>query len=450
MHVFKHGRESAEDPARRHMLPQSSTTSHFDGNDQQRKSRLTALTIFSRLSGWRRGAVVNTVMITIVGLILLITAVVLWTKSGTLHGVSTLYSGDCATGAVGRLNTALHLVINLCSTLVLASTNFFMQVLNAPDRQELDRAHKKGSWLDIGTSSTRNTFKISPLKSTLWVLFLISSIPIHVLFNSVIFATDFRQSGFAFSVFDESLLAGEPVYVPGASLSMQYTYEVSENWWYNGYDFQNVSWDASSPGLYGLRDFYMEFLYSNTTGPARAAAQILDGTWQRLDTATCRSMYSSGSCTGLQNYGDVALILENASPWTRSQVWDLGLNDSSFWDPYVPSEANNSLWYAPVMSEANVSPCSVALKQQYYNNGRGASHMACFSECADDLGLNTASETWTYDLFLPKDQYTMVAPQPSPSYMNKSLEVKSCYAEPLKLTCEIGVSKTLLLGVLSW
>lgn len=69
-------------------------------------------------------------------------------------GRATLYQGDCS--KVHRVNTAIHLYINFSSTLLLAASNFSMQCLSAPTRRDIDRAHAKKIWLDIGIPSFRN------------------------------------------------------------------------------------------------------------------------------------------------------------------------------------------------------------------------------------------------------------------------------------------------------
>ncbi|KAI1847360.1 hypothetical protein JX266_006585 [Neoarthrinium moseri] len=77
-------------------------------------------------------------------------------KAGGLNKTLMFYSGRCGTGSASRLNLALHLLLNILSTAILASSNFFMQILNAPTRDEVIEAHSRGSWLDIGVPSWRN------------------------------------------------------------------------------------------------------------------------------------------------------------------------------------------------------------------------------------------------------------------------------------------------------
>jgi hypothetical protein len=96
-----------------------------------------------------------------------------------------VFSGDCDTAAA--LQLWVHLGINILSSVLLGASNFSMQVLSAPIRREVDRAHAKGSYLDIGVQSPRNLFSIAPWRTVLWWVLLLSSIPLHLLYNSAFF-----------------------------------------------------------------------------------------------------------------------------------------------------------------------------------------------------------------------------------------------------------------------
>src|SRR5437764_1328730 len=51
-------------------------------------------------------------------------------------GIGTLLDGSC--GETKKVNTWLHLGINSLSTVLLASTNYCMQCVNAPTRSQVD------------------------------------------------------------------------------------------------------------------------------------------------------------------------------------------------------------------------------------------------------------------------------------------------------------------------
>ncbi|KNG84968.1 hypothetical protein ANOM_006778 [Aspergillus nomiae NRRL 13137] len=117
-----------------------------------------------------------------------------------------LYTGDCT--KTKRMSTGIHLVINILSTALLCASSYTMverscfylqawcfspdsrqQCLCAPTRTEIDRAHLKNQWLDIGVPSVRNLFRISKVKLILWLILALSSLPLHLFYNSTIFST---------------------------------------------------------------------------------------------------------------------------------------------------------------------------------------------------------------------------------------------------------------------
>jgi len=93
--------------------------------------------------------------------------------------VATLYQGDCDTSK--RLDTSLHVVINILSTLLLSSSNLCLQLLLSPTRAEIDQAHSERRWLDIGVASWRNFVNLPVWSRIIWAGLATSSIPIHFL-----------------------------------------------------------------------------------------------------------------------------------------------------------------------------------------------------------------------------------------------------------------------------
>jgi len=110
-------------------------------------------------------------------------------RYGHRGGFGDLYTGDCRT--VEQLNTVLHLGINLLSTLVLNASNYCAQILASPTRREIDTAHSKEDWLDIGVPSVRNLLKgrISGRRRVVWFILLSSSALLHLTWNSAVLAT---------------------------------------------------------------------------------------------------------------------------------------------------------------------------------------------------------------------------------------------------------------------
>ncbi|MCJ1470576.1 hypothetical protein MMC07_009222 [Pseudocyphellaria aurata] len=99
----------------------------------------------------------------------------------------TLHDGPCK--EVQRLDVVAHVMINIFSTVILASSNYCMQCMSAPTRTEIDKAHAQGVWLDIGIPSMRNLRRISGKRVLVWTVLGLSSLPLHLLYNSVIFSS---------------------------------------------------------------------------------------------------------------------------------------------------------------------------------------------------------------------------------------------------------------------
>lgn len=107
--------------------------------------------------------------------------------SNFVDGIGVFAEGDCS--YIRSANIVVHLLINVLSTILLAGSNFCMQVLSAPTRREVDEAHARGRWLDIGVPSLRNWASVSWMSRFLWFLLGVSSIPLHFFYNSTLFAS---------------------------------------------------------------------------------------------------------------------------------------------------------------------------------------------------------------------------------------------------------------------
>lgn len=138
-----------------------------------------------QVDGWRFGASAAAIVAAITMAINL--GVGIWASTLTRNAgpqssgilVEVLH-GDCKRTAT--INTWAHLAINVVSTALLAGSNYCMQCLVAPTRDEIERAHKQiGHWLDIGLPSLRNFDFIAERRRVLWILLAISSLPLHLL-----------------------------------------------------------------------------------------------------------------------------------------------------------------------------------------------------------------------------------------------------------------------------
>ena len=141
-----------------------------------------------RLEGWRFGvfySIIAVLLCLIAELIMLGCAVTLNKPQGDKDGIGVLYVGDCA--KVKRISTVLAIPLNIIATVLVGTSNYVMQCLSAPSRKEVDEAHAGGSYLNIGISSVHNLIHNFSWKSALWLILLLTTIPIHLFLNSAFF-----------------------------------------------------------------------------------------------------------------------------------------------------------------------------------------------------------------------------------------------------------------------
>lgn len=63
------------------------------------------------------------------------------------------------------------------------------QVVSAPTRSQIDRAHAQNSWADVGVQRIRNLRWVGWPKIIVWTVLCLSSMPLHLLWNSAVFST---------------------------------------------------------------------------------------------------------------------------------------------------------------------------------------------------------------------------------------------------------------------
>lgn len=126
---------------------------------------------------------------------------------GVDAGFGTIQHGNCH--QTKRLSLWLHLAINVLGTALLSASNYTMQCLASPTRQDIDKAHAQNTWLDIGVPSVRNLSRITRKRTIFWWLLAISSLPLHLMYNSAVFDT---LSTYRYDVYTVSkdFLSGAP------------------------------------------------------------------------------------------------------------------------------------------------------------------------------------------------------------------------------------------------
>jgi hypothetical protein len=250
------------------------------------------------LSGWRSGALVSFVGAICVALFNIV--ITIWVFQSSKHeidgAIGTLFRGRC--NDVRRLNVLLHVVVNALSTLLLCGSNYCMQVLSAPNRAEIDHAHAQRYWLHIGVPNVRNLKRIAPKRKLIWFLLGLSSAPLHLLFNSVVFA---------------NLQANEYTVIP-----------TTEDW------LHGAAYNTSS-----LLDFtdHAKKSFATKLDAYRVniseKVMLNDGTmslkYSNISTTQCFETYSNRY---LSEVGNVYLIQESPTVWRNMSAWTLLRNQS--------------------------------------------------------------------------------------------------------------------------
>ncbi|KAJ5153644.1 uncharacterized protein N7500_009083 [Penicillium coprophilum] len=222
---------------------------------------------------------------------------VLWAvKHNGLHGgQAVLFIGNCKKSK--RISTVFHLVINVLGTLLLGASNYGMQCLCAPTRGDIDRAHSRGKWLDVGVQSMRNLWHIPRIKLFLWICLAFSSLPLHLIYNSTIFQT--------LSVYNYRIFVGSK---PFSSFSLD-----------------NVTLpDQKTPD----------------TTFSRLLEKDRNGKLERLNNSDCISQYARGFQT---NYASLLVVTDDYN----STVQDFGSIGQLSKDPSDPYSWICSAIYSP-------------------------------------------------------------------------------------------------------
>lgn len=389
--------------------------------------------------GWRTAALVNTILMAIVSLLMTAFSVVALVKAGGFNRPLVFFTGACgATGASG-LNVGLHIFVNILSTTILASSNMFMQVLNAPSREEVDKCHARGLWLEIGVLSWRNIVRVSPFKTIAWLGFFLSSIPIHLLFNSTIFQSSYRFSEYDLAIVAEPFINGGNYHTPGASLLNSGALFIPN---YYGSD-ETLSLDLDRG--YGSFVSLTEYRDSTSAINEKIASAAQNGSsWTRLNKKDCKREYLD--CSGLLSHKDVLIVVSDTQGWSRSQIWNLSEEQNSFWDDYVPDDAStselNSLWF---YGECNMSAFP------------GDSETICGNSCRWALGGSNATQDWVVP-FYPINSTSFNSTSRDSRYpdwnntsiydaKNNELNIAYCLVQPVKELCKVALSTTLLVCV---
>lgn len=350
------------------------------------------------LSGWRNTAVCLTIIISTLTSTLIICLIISLSRlaGGLRHGLRTslLFKGDCDLSS--RYNTWLHLVINAISSGVLASSNFFMQVMVAPTREDIDKAHARSRWVEIGVQSWRNLLYVPKRNALYWALFAISSVPLHLIFNSCVLESR-ASTDFVMAVTSESFVHGAAWSIPGVAMEQSATStemtEVVAN-------MQNAITDPS-PG---------------------------STPWERISIDECVARYNNTG-TVLTTHRHVVMVISDAANST-GDGW--ATNDILFSperDGYQATNELNSLWCAEYFRRTDDWAADRAREDGLPDYIKFRSDVLTHM-----MTLDTSTGTVVSNTTVFRDGYS-------------AMKAHYCLSEAFKVDCRLEVENTLLLIV---
>lgn len=301
---------------------------------------------------WRRAGTVNVLLASACEVVLLVCFIVSLSKRETSNiGSTRIFEGSC--GRASTLNTIIHLVLNIISTGVLASSNFFMQIVTSPSRNEIKHCHSYLRSLKIGLQSPTNIPFLSRMKQSCWLILLLSSIPIHLFFNSAVYNTTYQSDEWnvtiATSRFVEDGIENQTYWLPGASLAISGTSSPAQE-----YDRGAKYAVLPNSGQYvlGFGSPVASGYWSGGNDKVRqkiAATAEHCASWTKLSPQACMDEFRPYKFH--TTFKDLVIVVHTKEPevrgWKRDQVFDFdaGGDLSSIWDTRIPPSEVNSLWF---------------------------------------------------------------------------------------------------------
>jgi hypothetical protein len=134
--------------------------------------------------------------------------------SGSLLSVAsiTLLSGSCGT-RLHTINLGAHVLLNIIGTLILGSSNYLQQICTSPEFRDI--AAEIGSTGDsyFGANSPSRLFRRWNSLTGIWVMLIMTSLPIHLMLNGIIGHAILAQSTWDYRAVSVNHFSG-PAEVP--------------------------------------------------------------------------------------------------------------------------------------------------------------------------------------------------------------------------------------------
>lgn len=357
---------------------------------------------------WATACAVITGVVFIVNTVLTIWASRTYGVSG---GLGTIYKGSCKRSE--SLSLWLHLAINILSSALLSASNYCMQCLSSPTRGELDKAHRRHIWLDIGVPSVRNIWRISRSKTALWFLLAFSSIPLHLLYNSAVFS--------ALSAREYDVFAVSPGFANGSFFN-----ETAVRVDYDDKECTGVNYSNSSSNSNQSVDFYPPYCDPpGITFPhdemlsfaSQAIHDIKNGTrWQRLEKKDCIKQYGTDF---VSTRGDVLV---------------------------VSSSLNDSFSVGWVASAIPTQPSSPESSYQWICYSYPETYPPRAGSCVDVNYVLQRAEDWKIRNYVPSTTTSSLYS----NYFeeNQDIQVDYCLSQPAEERCKLQFSLSIMVIVI--
>ncbi|KAL4966624.1 uncharacterized protein BDV14DRAFT_207919 [Aspergillus stella-maris] len=314
-------------------LPKSDTPLHIQNNDISDSDSLnppadsTHRKRKRKFGGWQATLYLGSIAsftVLIMNLSMVLWAYLRHTEPG--QGKNVLYEGDCDRSKA--LSSGVHFLINALSTALLSASNFAMQCLSAPTRKDVDRAHARKKWLDIGVPSIRNLWRIPRSRLFMWLCLVWTSVPLHLFYNSTVYSTISANSYDIFVSDYTHLMSATPD-------DVKIIYDVSSNYDYN----------------------------VKSASDLVAQSKILE----RLDPKDCISAYAT---TFQAKYANVALISPDFNSTGNITAPVARLGTSMVPSGGGPEEANPYYWICKDGRPGNKVEQHKKVCSEYYNEIR--------------------------------------------------------------------------------
>ena len=163
---------------------------------------------------WFKGCRGGATIVLLYGILVLILNIALATwlskKVHSFGGLVVLSRRSCQSSKA--VVQAVHLLINILASLLLAASNYCLQILISPLREEIDLAHESTNrnWMCVGIPNSRNLLQIRWMRRVLWLLLALSSLPVHLLWNSAIVQT-LPANDYHMAIVTNDFASGAPV-----------------------------------------------------------------------------------------------------------------------------------------------------------------------------------------------------------------------------------------------